>query len=52
MQQIFDALPAAAAEVSDLIDLTFSSGIALIVVPFILIELIGLVYKVVRGHDK
>lgn len=52
MQQIFDALPLAAEQVSNLITLTFTSGIALIVIPFILIELISLVYKVVRGHDK
>lgn len=51
MQDIIDALPAAAAQLSDMIGLLFSSGIALIVVPLILIELIMLVFKVVRGHD-
>lgn len=52
MQQIIDAFPAAAAELSDLITLSFTSGIAYIVVPLILIELIVLVFQVVRGHEK
>lgn len=51
MQEIFDALPAAASQLSDIINDLFTSGVALIVVPFIFIELVVLVFKVVRGHD-
>lgn len=51
MQDIFDALPAAASQLSDFIDLLFSSGIALIVVPFIFIELLAFVYKMMRGRN-
>lgn len=51
MQNIIDSLPDAATQLSNLIELAFSSGIALVVVPLILIELIVLVFQVVRGRD-
>lgn len=52
MQDIINAFPEAAGQVSDMISALFSSGVALIIVPFVLIELVVLVLKGVRGNDK
>jgi hypothetical protein len=52
MDAILNALPSAAETVSDLLSQLFSSGIGLIVVPFLLIELVILVFKTVRGSGK
>lgn len=49
MEEIINAFPGAASEASDMVSLLFSSGIAIIIVPFVLVELIVLVFKVVRG---
>lgn len=50
MQNIFDALPDAASQLSDIITLTFTSGIAWLIVPFVFVELVILVFHVVRGR--
>ncbi len=51
MQDILNALPEAATQVSAMITSLFSSGIGLIVVPFLLVEGIILVYQVLKGKD-
>lgn len=52
MQDIINAFPDAAVQLSDMITVLFSSGIALIIVPIVLIELIVLVFRGVRGNGK
>lgn len=51
IQDIIDALPAAAEQLSNLLTFLFTSQIAIIVVPFLLIDLIALVLLVFRGRD-
>lgn len=51
MEAILDAFPDAALQISNMISALFASGVAIIIVPFVLIELIVLVFKVVRGKQ-
>lgn len=52
MQDILDAFPDAAIQVSTMITALFTSGLGYIVVPFLLFELIVLVFAAVRGAKK
>lgn len=52
MQDIIDAFPEAAIQISNMITALFASGLGYIVVPFIFVELAVLVFRGVRGRDK
>lgn len=52
MEDIINALPDAAVQLSNMVTAMFTSGVALIIVPFVLIELVVLVFSVVRGGKK
>lgn len=51
MQDIINAFPDAAVQVSNMITALFESGIALIIVPFVFIEAVILVFKAIRGKN-
>lgn len=49
MEDIINAFPEAATQISNMVSALFASGIATIIVPFVLVELIVLVFGVIRG---
>lgn len=51
MQDIVNALPDAAIQVSNMITAMFESGVAWIIAPFVFIELAVLVFRSVRGKS-
>lgn len=51
MENIINALPEAAVQLSNMISAIFASGVGFIIVPFVFIELVVLVFRVVRGKN-